>query len=82
MISETPASGSRASWPLPGTVREFASQVNSVATSVLNDEIDMDNAKIYASLARVISQTVSAEVTRARFLRQEPDLTFEPPERS
>jgi hypothetical protein len=64
---------------LPGTVREFASQVNSVATSVLNGQMDIDEARTYASLARVISQTVSAEVTRARFLKQEPDLTFDRP---
>lgn len=64
---------------MPQTVREFAGQVNSVATSVLNEEMDIDQARVYASLARVISQTVSAEVTRARFLKQEPDLTLEPP---
>jgi hypothetical protein len=64
---------------MPQTVREFAGQVNSVATSVLNEEIDIDQARTYASLARVISQTVSAEVTRARFLKQEPDLTLEAP---
>ena len=79
MTSGEQSSDSTQPWPLPSTVREFASQVNWVATSVLNGEIERERARLYASLARVISQTVSAEVTRARFLKQEPDLTFEPP---
>lgn len=53
--------------------------MNNVATLVLNEEIDLDLARAYAALARVLSQTVSVEVSRARFLRTEPDLTLDDP---
>jgi hypothetical protein len=39
--------------------------------------MDIDRARAFSSLARTIAQTVSAEVTRSRFLQNEPDLTFE-----
>jgi hypothetical protein len=64
-------------WHRPKTVREFAAQANSIATMILNGEIDMEVAKGYASLARVVAQSASIEVTRARFLKQEPDLSLE-----
>lgn len=63
-------------WRKPANVKEFASQVNEVATLVLNGELDIDQARTYASLARVVAQTVSVEVTRSRFLKEIPDLEF------
>lgn len=49
-----------------------------MATKVLNGTMDTEAARLYSSLARTVAQTMSSEVTRARFLAQEPDLTFEP----
>lgn len=75
--SETPASSSKKPWQKPRNVREFAAQANEVATRVLNGEIDLETARNYASLARVVAQSASVEVTRARFLKKEPDLSLE-----
>jgi hypothetical protein len=58
-------------------VREFASQVNAVSTRVLNGEIDIDVARTYSGLARVVAQGVSSEVTRSRFLKTAPDMSFD-----
>lgn len=71
------SSGSKKHWQQPSNAREFASQVNAVATLVLNEQLDLDRARTYASLARVVSQTLSVESTRARFLKEAPDLDFE-----
>ena len=49
---------------------------------VLNDEIDLDRARVYSAAARTAAQMLSTEVQRARFLHQEPDLRLddgEPP---
>lgn len=75
--SEPPSSDSNRRWRKPKTVREFAAQANDVATMILNGEIDMEQARGYASLARVVAQAASVEVTRARFLKREPDLSLE-----
>lgn len=75
--SGEPSSGSKSAWHKPRTVREFAAQANQVATMILNGQIDMDVAKGYATLARVVAQSASIEVTRARFLKREPDLSLE-----
>lgn len=64
-------------WPTPKNVRGFASQVNQVATMVLNGEIDLNNARLYSGLVRTVAQAMSTEVSRARFLSQIPDLSFE-----
>lgn len=61
----------------PKNVREFASQVNRIATAVLNGEISLDQARVYSGLARTVAQAMSTEVSRARFLAQIPDLSFE-----
>ena len=74
---EMPSSDSKEPWRKPRTVREFAAQANEVATKILNGEIDMEVARSYASLARVVAQSASVEVTRARFLKREPDLSLE-----
>lgn len=75
--SEGPSSVSNESWRTPGSVREFAAQANRVATMVLNGEIDKETARTYSTLARVVAQAASIEVTRARFLKEAPDLSLE-----
>lgn len=58
-------------------MREFAAQANMVATDLLNGEIDIDSARTYSSLARGVAQMMSINVTRARFLKEEPVLEFD-----
>lgn len=48
-----------------------------MATLVLRGEVDMDAGRLYASLARTVAQALSVEVTHARFLRMEPDLSLD-----
>lgn len=74
--SEEPSRDSKRRWQKPMNVRQFAAQANEVATMILNGEIDLDIAQKYASLARVVAASVSVEVTRSRFLKQEPDLSL------
>ena len=45
---------------------------------ILNGEIDLDVARTYSGVARTMAQVLSAEVYRARFLQQEPNLSLEP----
>jgi hypothetical protein len=75
--SESPSRPSKRRWHKPKNVKEFAAQANEIATLVLNGEIDMETARGYASLARVVTQSVSIEVNRARILKREPDLSLE-----
>lgn len=76
--SAEPSPGSTPrSMATPKNVREFASQVNQIASAVLNGEIDLERARVYSGLARTVAQAMSTEVSRARFLAQVPDLTFE-----
>lgn len=75
--STSPSSVSTPRWKQPRTVREFASQVNAVASRVLNGEIDLDVARTFSGLARVVAQSVSSEVTRSRFAKQTPDMSFD-----
>jgi hypothetical protein len=75
--SEGPSKPSKRRWQRPKNVKEFAAQANEIATLVLNGEIDMETARGYASLARVVTQSVSIEVNRARLLKREPDLSLE-----
>ena len=77
MDSDLPASDSKKRWSQPKTVRQFTSQVNAVATKLLNGEIDLDQAKAYSALARTIAQTVTAEVQRARAMKCVPNLDFD-----
>ena len=44
---------------------------------LLNGEIELDVARAYSGIARTIAQAVTSEITKARFLRQEPDLTLD-----
>lgn len=72
-----PSNDSKERWQKPRHVRALAAQVNDVATRVLNGEIDMEAARLYASLTRTLAQTISAETTRARFAQEAPDLSLE-----
>lgn len=78
-----PSSGSNKRWRQPRSVREFAAQVNAMATAVLNGEVSGDGleaARLYAGLARTVAQAMTTEVQRARFLGLAPELNFENPE--
>lgn len=68
--------GLKEHWNTPSSVREFAAQANQVATMVLNGDIDKETARTYSALARVVAQATSIEVTRARFLKEAPDLSL------
>lgn len=71
------ARDSKKPWPKPKTLRQFTDQVNAVASLVLSEEIDLEKARTYSSLARTVAQTMSIEVTRARFTKAPPNLDFE-----
>lgn len=77
--SPTSESSARRSggWTKPRNVKQFAGQVNEIATMVLNGEIDIETARAYSSLARTVAQSVSLEVTRSRFLKEVPDLRLD-----
>lgn len=79
--SAEPSSDLRKLWLPPRNVRELASQVNLVATMVLNGDIPLKRARIYSALTRVASQAISAEVSKARFAKTLPELSFEEEER-
>ena len=75
--SATPPSSSNKHWLQPRSAREFASQANAVATMLLNGKIDLETARAYASLTRTVAQTLSTEVSKARFLEKPPDLSLD-----
>lgn len=72
-----PATDSNKSWRQPVDVRGLASQVNKVATMVLNGKLSIEDVKGYATLTRTIAQLISAETARARMLREPPNLSFD-----
>jgi hypothetical protein len=74
------ASVSNRHWQKPRNVRQFVSQVNDIATAILNGDLtdeQLERVRIYAGLTRVVAQGMTTEVQRARFLKAAPDLTFE-----
>lgn len=75
--SEPPSSESSKQWRKPRDAKSFAAQANEVATLILNGAIDLDVARAYSGVARTMAQVLSAEVYRARFLQQEPNLSLE-----
>lgn len=77
--SALPLGVSKKLWRTPLNVREFASQANQVATMVLNGDLDINTARIYSGIARTVAQAMSTEVSRARFLSELPNLSFEDP---
>lgn len=66
--------GSTRHWRTPRSAREFSAQANRVATMLLNGEIDRDLVQQYSAVARTMVQAISAEVYRARILKEVPDL--------
>jgi hypothetical protein len=69
-------------WHKPKDAAGFAAQANRVATMILNGELDLDTARTYSGVARTMAQVLSAEVYRARFLQEAPNLTLEDEEPS
>lgn len=59
-------------WRRPANAKAFAAQANSVATMVLNGEIDLDVARVYSGIGRTMAQALSAEVYRARYMGEQP----------
>ncbi len=74
--SAGPSSGSKQHWQKPGSVMELAAQANDVATKFLNGEVNIEVARTYATIARVVAQAASIEVAKSRFLKEEPDLSL------
>lgn len=67
----------------PRTVKALAAQVAALATDVLNGDVtgdQLESVRVYASLVRTAAQLITSEVTRARFVRETPDLTLEDPD--
>lgn len=58
----------------PETIGDFIGLVNDVAVKVLNGEIEIDQARTFASLARVVSQSMSTRVQARRFLPSSSDV--------
>lgn len=75
--SDTNSKSSKRLWRQPKTIRQFASQASVVCTMLLNGKLDLETAKAYSAIARTVAQSATAEVTRARFLEQAPELSFE-----
>lgn len=63
-------------WRVPKNVRELAAQANEVATMFLNGDLEIDTARTYSTIARVVAQAASTEVARSRFLKERPDLSL------
>jgi hypothetical protein len=57
----------------------LAAQANDVATRVLNGDIDLETAKLYATTARVAVSAMNIEVQRARIARTSPHLLLDNP---
>ena len=75
--SATPSSSLNKQWRQPKSVRQFASQASAVCTLLLNGKLDLETAKAYSAIARTVSQAVTAEVQRSRFLQTVPELAFD-----
>lgn len=71
---EQPSNTLSGQWQRPQTVRELSSQITSVATLLLNGNIDLDTARVYSALARGVAQLVGAELMRARAGKEQPNL--------
>lgn len=72
--SETPVSASKKRWRSPESVKDFTAQAAKVATMLLNGDLDLDTVRAYSTIARTVAQSISAEVQRARFIKQCADL--------
>ena len=63
-------------WQKPKNIMDLASQINSVANLVLNDQIDHEKARVYSALIRGVAQACSIEANRHRFSGERPMITF------
>ena len=75
--SDGPSKSSTRHWRQPKNAKDWAAQINAIATAVLNHEIDLEEARLVSALSRSAAQLLTAEVQRARFLQIEPDLNLE-----
>jgi hypothetical protein len=75
--SDAHKSSSKQSWRRPNNVRELAAQATTIATMLLNDKVDLELARTYAGITRVVCQAMALEVSRSRFLRSTPDLDLD-----
>lgn len=71
--SGQPLSGSKRLWRQPKSVRDFANQASVVCTMLLNGKLDLEVARAYSGIARVVAQAISSEVSKSRFLGQKLD---------
>lgn len=74
--STAPSSGLKKRWRTPKNVRELATQINQVATLVLNDQIDLERARAFGALTRNVAQLISTEFQRSRSKQQVVDTNF------
>ena len=77
MPSVPPSSGSTRQFRQPKTVKEFANQASVVCTMLLNGKLDLETARAYSGIARVVAQAMSSEVTKSRLLSERPDMTLD-----
>jgi hypothetical protein len=72
--SEEPSGRSKPKWKRQTTAKGLAAQMEAVGAGLLNEEIPLETARVYAALARATVQAMGIEVTKARFSKQIPDL--------
>lgn len=59
-------------------MKALSVQINAIATAVLNGQIDdLEPIRLYSNLTRTLAQTISAQATRSRFLKEAPDLRLD-----
>lgn len=75
---DVPVLPSKKRYTSPTTAVALASLVTQVATQVLNDEIDLDKARVFSGLVRTAAQAMSTEVARARSEKQIAALELDP----
>lgn len=75
-ISEKLSKDLKKIWQKPKNIMELADQVNTLATMVLNGKADLETARVYSNLARVMAQMISLEANRYRFAKERPQIEF------
>ena len=76
--SGSPSNDSKLLWEMPKDLMGFTSQAAQVANALLNGTLEIEKGRVYASIARVVSQSVTAQVQAARLAKSMPDLRFLP----
>lgn len=69
--------GSIKRWKKPQTIKQFAAQINQVATMILNEEIPIETAYAYSRLTRNFAHIITTETAKNRFLKKQTDLELE-----